>query len=367
MPIDISSLPDFGDIVVPSTDPKVTEIMNLALQEDIFQNPLASDLASATVSATGVDGLVTGVLSQTNIQGLIDDLPLPDFSFTATDRTSLINSLTGMADSALPYEGFSSLMTDGLSRLTDHSNVLSLNPSLLTNTIAQTLQTPASILSDIPGGFPTDFPGVPDLTGIIPFPGLSSLGAIPSLGLPSLDFIPSLPSLSDLPGVNLPGIPNVDDILPSLGGSILSSDFGGVGSLLSGNTSSITAAALTGLGPMGSVASDIAASITDTAALSALVPNASSVVTSFAPGLATLAPSFGDAGGAMGDLVSGEEAGIFGTSCGSTAGLLGALSCNSASAAKGVASSVIETTKIQSGAKVISSIGTSNLKGALDL
>ncbi len=369
MPIDISSLPDYDDIVVPSNDPKVTDIMNLALQGSVFQNPLASDLASATASASGVSGLVagTGILTQSSIQDLIDNLPLPDIDFTAADRTSMINSLTEMSTSSLPYEGFSSLMTDGLSRLTDHSNILSLNPSILTNTFAQTLQTPASILSDIPGGFPTNFPGVPDLTGIIPFPGLPALGAIPSLGLPSLDFIPSLPSLSDLPGVNLPGIPIADDILPSLGGSILSADFGGVGSLLSGNTSAITSAALTGLGPMGSVASDIASSITDTAALSALVPSASSVVTSFAPGLATLAPSFGDAGGAMGDLVSGEEAGIFGTSCGSTVGLVGAPSCNSASAAKGLASSVIETTKIQSGAKVISSVGTSSLKGVLGL
>ena len=67
----------------------------------------------------------------------------------------------------------------------------------------------------------------------------------------------------------------------------------------------------------------------------------------------------------MGDMVSGEEAGIFGTGCSNVAGLSAAVSCESAAQAKGLASSVIETTKIQSGAKIVSSIGTDNLKGAL--
>jgi hypothetical protein len=116
---------------------------------------------------------------------------------------------------------------------------------------------------------------------------------------------------------------------------------------------------------MGSMASDVLSNITDTAALSALVPDASSIVNEFAPGLETLAPSFGDAGGAMGDMVSGEEAGIFGTGCSDVAGLAGAVSCESANQAKGLASSVVETAKIQSGAKIVSSIGTDNLKGAL--
>ena len=367
MTIIIDDLPDYDDIVIPSDDPKVTEIMNLALQEGIFQNPLASDLSASTTSASAVSALTTGtgVLTQSSIDDIIADLPLPDFDFTAADRTSLINSLNGMAESALPYGSVSGLVTDSLTRLTDHSNILSSGPGILSGAISQTLQTPSSILSDIPGGFPTDFPGVDLLDGIPPFPGLDAIDAIPSLNLSALPAIPSLPSLSDLAGVNLPGVPNVNDIFPSLGGSILSSDFGGVGGDLSFNSFSINSAALTGLGPMGSVATDVLSNITNTAALSALVPDASSVVNEFAPGLETLAPSFGDAGGAMGDMVSGEEAGIFGTGCSNIAGLSGAVSCESAAQAKGLASSVIETTKIQSGAKIVSSIGTDNLKGAL--
>lgn len=365
MTIDISNLPDYDDIVIPTSDERITEIMNLALEGDVFQNPIAGDLATSTASATAVGGLVGGVLSQSSIQGLIDDLPDTDLDFTAADKTSMINSLNGMAESSLPYEATSTLVTDSLSRLTDHSNILSFNSGVLCSAIAQTLQTPASIVSDIPGGFPTDFPGVPPLTGIPPFPGLPAVPAIPSLGLSALPEIPDLPSLSDLPGVNLPGIPNVDDIFPSLGGSILAPEFGGLGGDLSFNSSSINAAALAGLGPMGSVAGDIASNITDTAALSALVPDASSVVNTFAPGLEELAPSFGDAGGAMGDMVSGEESGVFGTSCTSVPGLTGAASCDSASQAKGVASSVTQTVTIQSGAKVISSVATPALKSAL--
>ena len=367
MTIIIDDLPDYDDIVIPSDDPKVTEIMNLALKEGIFQNPVASDLSLSTASASAVSALTsgTGILTQGSINDIIADLPLPDLNFTAADRTSMINSLNSMAESALPYGSVSSLVTDSLSRFTDHSNVLSSSTGVLTGAISQALQTPASLLSDIPGGFPTDFPGVDLLDGIPPFPGLDSIPAIPSLNLPSLDSIPGLPSLSELSGVNLPGIPNVDDIFPSMGGSILSSDFGGIGEALSFNSFSINSAALTGLGPMGSAVSDVLSNITDTAALSALVPDVSSVVSDFAPGLETLAPSFGDAGGAMGDMVNGEEAGIFGTGCSNVAGLAGAVSCESAAQAKGLATSVIETAKIQSGAKVVSSIGTPALKSAL--
>ena len=192
MTIYIGDLPDYDDIVIPTDDPKVTEIMNLALGSGIFQNPIASNLSSSTASASAVSALTsgTGILTQSSIDDIIADLPLPDLDFTAADNTSLINSLNGMAESALPYGSASNLVTDNLSRLTDHSNILSSNTGILTGAISQTLQTPSSILSDIPGGFPTDFPGVDLLDGIPPFPGLDAIDAIPSLDLPSLDAIP---------------------------------------------------------------------------------------------------------------------------------------------------------------------------------
>lgn len=363
----IIDLLDFQDIVIPTQDERVTDIMNLALQENIFQNPLAANLSSASTSASDVSSLVNGPLSQSNISDLIDDLPATDLDFTPALKTELTNALNDMADASLPYEGASSLMTDGLSRLTNHSNVLSSNSGVLTNTVSQVLQTPSSIVSDIAGGFPSDFPGVPGLDSIPPFPGLDSLDAIPSLSVPSLDAIPGLPSISDLPGVNLPGVPSSDDVLSVLGGSILSEEFGGVGIPLSANVSSITSGALTGLAPMGSVVSDISGNLTDTAALAALVPNASSAVTDFAPGLEALAPAFSAAGGAVGDLVNAEESGLFGAGCTDPSALTGAIQCNSASAAKGLASSTIETAKIQSGAKILSSVGTPALKSVLDI
>lgn len=359
MTIDIPNLPEFGDdFIEPAFDQTTYDVSELLLQETALENPLKTDLDVAIPDLTTADGFVTGVLSQASIQTAIDDMPPADINLSASDRAQLLSDLETIKSSMAPYEGTTTTVTNNATGLLDHSDLMTQNLPIVGSTVNQALSLSKLVPSDIPGGLPTTFPGAPGLVGVTNFGGLSAVNAIPSLGLPALPAVPGVPNASTLPGVNLPGVPVSTDVLTSLSGSVLAPEFGGVGSLVTGNTSAIAAAAVTGMTPTAGAVQNILGNITDTSALSGLVTPTSNTVSNFIPGLDSLAPPFSDIGGGMGDMVNGEVGALNGTGCTTLVPAVPGFQCASAGTALSQASNITGMLTTQSSAKLVSSTAT---------
>lgn len=359
MTIDIPNLPEFGDkFTEPAFDQTTTDVSELLLQETALVNPLKAELDVAIPDLTTADSFLAGTLSQTSIQTAIDDMPAADVNLTVADRNSLLADLGTIKTSMAAYEGTTTTVLNNATGLLSHSDLMTQNLPIVGSTVNQALSLPNLTQSDIPGGLPTTFPGAPGLVGVTNFGGLGAVSAIPSLGLPALPAISGVPNASTLPGVNLPGVPVPSDVLTSLSGSILTPEFGGVGSLVTGNACSLGAAAVAGLTPTAGAVSSIANNITDTSALSGLVSSTSGTVSSFIPGLDSLATPFSDLGGGMGDIVSGEVGALNGTGCTTLAPAAAGFQCASAGASVSQASTITGMLTTQSSAKLVSSTAT---------
>jgi hypothetical protein len=349
-------------------DAQAVEMGHTILQNNAFQNPLASDLAPAVANYTSIrDVVTTGDLSTSSVSTAISDIvgESTGGSFTAGKKAALLASLGAIDLSMVPYRGTAQLALDGASDLLAHSNVMTSSVLGVSGSILGTIDLPNMLESDIGGGLPSSFPGIPDLSGIASFDGLPSLPAIPSLSLPALPSVSSVINAANLPGVNLPGIPNPADVMKSMGSSILGPEFGGVGGVLSGNTADIAASALNGMNPFSGVVGGVTGALGDSAQLAALSDAATSAVTDFAPGLAELSPSFDEYGAGAEDLIGAEEGGLGGAAC-SSPGLAVGAGCGSAAAAYSQATAVQAATKSAVGSSLIQSVTTPAMQAILD-
>ena len=341
---------------------------HLILQDSAFANPLSSALTPAIAEYTSVrDAVTTGNLSASSISTAISDIAAEPTggAFTAGKKAALLSSLDSIDVSMIPYQGSSQLALDGVDDLLTHSNNMTSSVLGISGAIGGTIDLANMLESDIGGGLPTSFPGIPDLSGIAQFDGLPSVPAIPSLSLPSLSSVSEIVSAENLPGVNLPGIPDPQDVMKSLSGSILSDSAGGVGGLLSSNTASIATSALNGMNPLGSVVGDVSGALGDDVALAALSDSASAAVTSFVPGLDDLSGPFSDYGAGAQDLVGAEVGGLNGSSC-SSPGLAVGGGCGSAAAAYSEATAVQSVTKSAVGSSLVQSVATPEMQALLD-
>jgi hypothetical protein len=349
-------------------DNQAVEMGHLILQDSAFSNPLSSSLTPAVAEYTSVrDKVTTGDLSASSISTAISDIAAEPISgaFTAGKKAALLASLDSIDTSMIPYQGTAQLALDGASNLLTHANNMVSSVLGVAGSITGTIDLPNMLESDIGGGLPTSFPGIPDLSGIAQFDGFPSIPAIPSLSLPSLPSISGILSAENLPGVNLPGIPNPSDVMKSLSGSIVLPEFGGVGSILSGNTASIATSALNGMNPLGDVVGDVAGALGDPAKLATLSNDAVSAVTDFIPGMDELAAPFGDYGAGELDLISAETDGLGGAAC-SSPGLAVGAGCGSAAAAYSQATAVQAVTKSAVGSSLIQSVATPEMQAVLD-
>lgn len=368
MAIDILSLPELSDnFIEPAFDQTTTDVTELLLQDTALQNPLKAELDIAISNLTTSDGFLTGTLSQASIQSAIDDMPAVDANLTTAERDSLLSDLATIKTSMAAYDGVTTSVLANATGLLDHSDLMVQNLPIVGGTVNQALSLPKLIQSDIPGGLPTTFPGAPGFSGIPNFSGLSAVSAIPSLGLPDLSAVPGIPDASTLPGLNAPGVAVPSDVLTSLSGSILVPEFGGVGSLVTGNACLLAGAAVTGLTPTAGAVQGILDNITDTSALSGLVPSTSTTVSSFVPGLDSLATPFSDLGGGMSDIVGGEVGALNGAGCTTLAPSASGFQCESAGAAVSQANTITGMLKSQSTAKLVSSTATPTLGGIVGL
>ena len=349
-------------------DTQAVNMGHLILQDNAFANPLASTLTPAVAEYTSIrDKVTTGNLSSSAVTTAIADITAEPTggAFTAGKKAALLASLGVTDTTMIPYRGTAQLALDGASDLLEHSTNMTSSVLGVSGAISGTIDLPNMLESDIGGGLPTSFPGIPDLAGMAQFDGLPSVPAIPSLGLPALPSIPGIPSVENLPGVNLPGIPDGSTVMKSLSGSILAPEFGGVGSILSGNTGGISAAALTGMNPLDDIVGGVSGALGNDTALAALSDSAVSAVSSFAPGLDDLSSPFGDYGAGAEDLVGAEEQGLTGSSC-SSPGLAVGGGCGSAAAAYSQATAVQQVTKGAVGASLVQSVVTPEMQALLD-
>jgi len=370
MTIDIDSLPLPAEgITEPVLDQRDTDISFLSLEDDMVRNPLSSDLNTVIPDLTTVNNLVqTGNLSQSTIDSAISDVQatLPNgVEFTILDKINMLADLDTLKTSAGAYTGLTPSALVGAQGLLEHSNIVGTNIGITDGVTGQLLTYPRLLTSDIEGGLPTTFPGIPQLSGLPNFQGLSAVPAIPSLGLPALDSVPGLPNLGDLPGVNLPGVPDADDVLKAVSGSVLAEEFGGVGCLVTANSLPIVSSALTGMNPLGGNINDILAAGLDPIAMGGLVAPLSTNVTAFVPGLDALAGPFGDMGGGLGSLLAGEQAALFGGGCVTISPLTGATACGSGFGSLASTATVTNGLKTSTGAKLVKSSATPALDSVL--
>jgi len=366
MTIDIDSLPLPGEgITEPVLDQRDTDISFLSLEDDMVQNPLSSDLNTVIPDFETVNNLIqTGNLSQSTIDDAIFDVnsTIPNgVEFTILDKINMLADLDTLKACTAVYAGLTPGALVGAQGLLEHSDIVGQNIGITDGVTSQLLTYPKMLTTDIEGGLPTTFPGIPQLSGLPNFQGLSAVPAIPSLGLPALDAVPGLPNLGTLPGVNLPGVPDADDVLKAVSGTVLAEEFGGVGCLVTGNSLPIAASALTGMNPLGGNVSDILAAGTDPIAMGGLVAPLSTNVAAFVPGLDDLAGPFGDMGGGLGSLLAGEQAALFGGGCVTISPLTSAAACASGFGSLASAASVTNGLKTSTGAKLVSSSATSSL------
>ncbi len=341
---------------------------HLILQDSAFSNPLSGSLTPAVAEYTSVrDAVTTGDLSSSSVSSAISDIAVEPTggAFTAGKKAALLASLGTIDTSMIPYRGTSQLALDGASDLLTHSTTMTASALGISGAITGTTDLPNMLESDIGGGLPTSFPGIPDLAGSAQFNGVPAVPAIPSLGLPALDSVSAITSAENLPGVNLPGIPDASDVMKSMSGSILAPEFGGVGTTLSGNTASIATSALTGMNPLGDVVGDVSGALGNSDQLAALSDSAVSAVTDFVPGLDELSGPFGDYGPSELSLVGAETDGLGGSAC-SSPGLAVGAGCGSAAAAYSQATAVQAVTKSAVGSSIIQSVATPEMQAILD-
>lgn len=363
MTIIIDDLPFPGEGVTPTLDQRDTDILKLGLQGAMLQNPLADDLTAASNSFSSVNSFLTGNLSQSSIDNAIDLVSTTptDVDFTTVIQTQMLDDLDTLKATASSYSGISQLATDSTSDLLTHTNLLTENIGVADGITNQILTFPKTLTSDIPGGLPTDFPGIPQLSGLTNFEGLSAVPAIPSLGMSALPSVDALPNLGDLPGVNTPGIPDPAAVLSAVSGSILSPEYGGVGSQVAANASTVASAAVAGFSPMNSNVSDILGATTG-ADLAAIASSFNTNVADLTPGLDTLAGPFGDTAGGVSGLLNGEQDALFGGGCST---LVSGAGCGSASGALATTATVTNALKTQTGAQLIASTATPELSSIL--
>ena len=338
------------------------------LQNDAFRNPLASDLTPAVANYTSIrDKVTTGDLSTSAVSTAISDIIAEPIggAFTAGKKAALLTSLDAIDLSMVPYRGSSQLALDGVSDLLTHSNSMTDSALGVAGAIGGTIDLPNMLESDIGGGLPTSFPGIPDLSGIAQFDGFPSIPSIPSLSLPALPSVSGVINAANLPGVNLPGIPNPSDVMKSMSSSILAPEFGGVGSVLSGNTANIATSALNGMNPLGDTVGGVAGALGDSAQLAALSDSATDAVADFVPGLADLSPSFDEYGAGAEDLIGAEEGGLGGAAC-SSPGLAVGAGCGSAAAAYSEATAVQNAIESPVGSALMQSVATDGMKGIMN-
>jgi hypothetical protein len=360
--ITINDLPIPGqNKTVPNFDQQGTDILMLALAGTMVQNPVASDFGSAISNFTAVNDSLTGSgsLTQSNITtaiGIVTAAPLT-VAFTSGIKSQMETNLNSLKVTANTFSsgGLSQLALDSASGLLAHTDLVTQNIGAPDAVVSQILSFPNSITTAISGSLPNDFPGIPALSGLTNFGGLSTTSAIASLGLPALSAIPGLPNLGTLPGVNLPGIPDPSAVLAAVSGTVLGTEFGGISTLLSGNASSIASAAVAGFGPLGINVTNILGAV-DGDALAGLAPSLDLNVTSLVPGLDSLAGPFGGMAGGLSDALLGEQDALFGGGCSSPA-----LGCGAASGVMASVSSVTNALKSATGASLIASVATPQL------
>ena len=370
MTIIIDDLPIPGENkTTPNFDQRDTDILFLALEDNMLQNPVGTDLGEATSDFATSNGFLTGSgnLTQASLTTAISDVTLTPTTilFTPAIKAQMITDLGTIKTCTAVYSsgGLTQLAVDGSSGLLDHTDLVIRNIGAPDGAATQMLAFPNSITTEIPGELPADFPGFPSLDGLTNFGGLPEVSAIPELGLPDLDAIPALPNLGDLPGVNLPGVPDPTAVLSAVSGTVLAPEFGGISTDLAGNACAIAAAGVAGFSPLNTDVSGVLGAV-DGDALAELAPSLNVNTTTLVPGLDALAPSFGDMGGGLNDALLGEQDALFAGGC-STLSTVASTGCGSSSAAMAETSTVTNALKTSTGASLIASTATPELDSVL--
>lgn len=368
MALDISSLPNIGDnITEPAFDQTTTDVGKLVLQQNATINPLSVDLNNAFTGFASANSFIGGSLSQVNIQDAIDNMPVADANLTTAERNSLLADLSTIKTSMAAFVGPTQTAVNNTTSFIDHTDLMSDNIPIVAGIVGQALILPRMIQTDIPNGLPSDFSGSTCFdTVTTTFNGMVAVTAIPTLNLSDLDAVPSLPDVRTLPGIDIPGVPDPDQVLTAFGGSILSEEFGGVGVLLAPNASAFADATVTGMTPLAATVDAIQNNIGDTSALSGLVASTASTTSTFTPAMDTLAACFSEVLTAMDELVTSEQQALFAENQTVLQKDI-TNTCKSAFSAFGEGSSITNLITNQSGAKLISSTASTELATLLDL
>ncbi len=368
MALDIPSLPNIGDnITEPAFDQTTTDVGKLVLQQNATVNPLATDLNTAFTDFASANSFIGSSLSQANIQDAIDNMPAADIDLTTAERNSLLADLATIKTSMAAFDGPTQTAVNNTTSFIDHTDLMADNIPIVSGVVGQILILPRMIQTDIPNGLPSDFPGSTCFdTVTTTFNGMIAVAAIPTLNLPALDAVPSLPDVRTLSGINIPGVPDPDQVLTAFSGSILTEEFGGVGILLAPNAAAFAAATVTGMTPLAAAVDAIQANIGDTSALSGLVTSTAITTSTFTPAMDTLAACFSEILTAMNELVTSEQQALF---AGNQTVLQKNITntCKSSFSAFGEGSSITSLITNQSGAKLISSTASTELATLLDL
>ncbi len=375
----IADLPEITDLlsdIPPVFDKQVTDSTSLFLKNDALQNPnkggLVKSISNLTKAKSALGGLAPGDVKK--VRNYISSSSAlswsdPALRQKAIDSLDKLTNVSAKVDSAL----------GSTTRFLDHTNLATENLPALGGIVNDVIATPSKFVSDVAGGLPSSFPTrlpsfnlgadklpIPDFAG-------TTLPAIPKFDIPEIT-VPGLPSFAaGMEGVNVPGIPNPDDVLSKFAGSVTLPEFGGVGTTLSEGMANLS-------GVAGDLAGNVAGKIN--AALTAITPTDA---LDGLPGLPTIVnmesifggpdgigdlealglsmDGLGGAGGGMSDVTGGEAGAIFGAVCANFAPGANCGGVPSIAAAASMATAIKNgLMKTQTTAKLVASTATKSLK-----
>lgn len=376
----ISDLPEVSDgITIPTFDQQMTNVTALVLRKDAVRNPLCGDISRSSRNLSkAIKGanIVTGS-EISRVRSHVRKAPATQFSDEVGGVSKLQDDLVSALGSLQNMPSKLSSTLGSVTRLGEHAELMTSNITAVGGMINSAIGLPSRLTSDIAGGFPSSFPAkIPSFSvgpdGLkIPTMSGFSLPEIPKFNLPSVS-IPSMPSVANLTGVSVPGIPNPTDVLNSFAGTLNAPDFGGVGKTITSNIASYSAVAAGLAGGVASKISSMASAFDpptiDTGALTALATPNIEALAGGVGGIADMADmgkatsALTSLGGGASSLVGAEEGAIFGASCSSLAPGGACSSLPSVPAALGQAGGMVQMAKSQASAKLLSSVSTDSLK-----
>jgi len=364
----INDLPEIGDgLVQPIYDQQTTNITALVLTNNAIENKLCGDLtesiSSARVAAASFN------VQDAEIKRVRDHIASTPVSASLSqfEKDSLLSGLSSM----LNFGATMGAVISQIGRFIDHTNLMVGNlpgiGGILNDVISMPTKLTSAIWDALPSSFPLQIPSFKLGMDKLPIPNFSgfSLPSFPSINFPSINF-PAFPDVTKLTGISIPGIPNPLDALKAFSGSVLSPAFGGIGKLFSGSMKALSGgvAGLAG-GVSGAIGSLVSALDVD------LAGSVGGLLTAISlPALPSLA-EIGDMinlggmvdgmkkiAGGMSSIIGSELGAIKGATCSLLSPGAACGGSPSITNAVGTATGLVNMSKTQTSAKLLSSVAT---------